>query len=108
MIIGTEKTEEDVIQILEHGFKILKNNNLQSFPPTLKLAKALGARTFGVKAYSLPQIEVEWEEWRMVVDGVAYPPKLRTYEEWANHFKVPMNTIQAELDSTIDFAIDEF
>jgi hypothetical protein len=83
MILGKEKTEEEVIKILEHGFKILAENDLPAFYYTLELAKNLDANTFGVVAATLPDGEMPaWEDWRLVWEGEEYPPKFKTYEEW--------------------------
>lgn len=53
MIIDKEKSKSEVIEILEHGFRILKANNLKCFPFTQYFAKQIGANTFGVLAYQL-------------------------------------------------------
>lgn len=28
----------------------------------------------------------DWRDWRLVLNGVEYPPKFATYEDWLNHF----------------------
>lgn len=83
MILGEEKTEEEVIEILEHGFKVLADNELSAFYGTLHLAHELDANTYGVLASTLPDGETPaWEDWRLVWEGKEYPPKYKTYEAW--------------------------
>lgn len=83
MILGEEKDEEEVIAILEHGFKILSEAELPAFYFTVHLAHELDAETYGVLPASTPDGETPaWEDWRLVWNGVEYPPKYKTYEEW--------------------------
>ena len=87
MILGKEKNEEEVIEILEHGFKILSEAELPAFYFTVHLAHELDAETYGVLPASTPDGETPaWEDWRLVWEGVEYPPKYKTYEEWKNRF----------------------
>src|SRR5690606_21367531 len=86
MIIGGEKTEEEVIEILEHGFKILSENRLRAFPFTLQLAESLDANSYGVEAYELPPSSIEWQDWRLIWDGVEYLPKYATYKQWKERY----------------------
>lgn len=87
MVMGEEKDESEVIEILEHGFKILKDNDLPAFFGTLHVAEQVGANTFGVSAATQPHGEVPaWEDWRLVYNGVEYPPKYKTYAEWKRRF----------------------
>lgn len=83
MILGKEKSEEEVIEILEHGFRILSEAELRCFYFTLHLAHELGAETYDVVQADTPDGETPaWEDWRLVWEGVEYPPKYKTYEEW--------------------------
>lgn len=86
MIMGKDKTEEEVIEILEHGFKVLADNKLQAFPFTIRLAESLGADTHGVEGYETNDSNVNWEDWRLVWDGKEYPPKYATYEDWQERY----------------------
>lgn len=87
MIIGKEKTEQEVIDILEHGFKVLADNKLKCFPFTLQFAKSLGADTHGIKpAPQTADSFADWENWRLVWDGKEYPPKYKTMEEWQKRY----------------------
>lgn len=87
-IIGGEKSENEIKHILEHGFKILSKNNLQCFPGTLELAEKIGARTFNVTAYELPDNDIEWKNWRLVWNGMEYGSKFRDMEAWQDFYKV--------------------
>lgn len=87
MIIGKEKTRDEVIDILEHGFEILHKHGLSAFAFTIHFAEELGANTYGVNANIAPDGEVPaWEDWRLVWDGVEYPPKYKSYEQWRARF----------------------
>lgn len=83
MITGKEKTQDEVVEILEHGFAVLSKAGLPAFPFTLELAHEVGAKTFGVGPNLLPDGEMPaWEDWRLVWQGKEYPPKYKTYNEW--------------------------
>lgn len=87
MIIDTEKPRETVVEILEHGFKILSKNKLKCFPGTLELALEIGACTYGVKAYNTPEDTVPWEKWCLVFRGKKYYSNFSCYDEWEKHYK---------------------
>lgn len=87
MVLGKEKTEQEVVDILEHGFKVLSENDLPAFHFTVHLAHELGAETYGVEPAITPDGETPaWEDWRLVWRGVEYPPKYKTYQEWKERF----------------------
>lgn len=87
MILGKEKDEDEVIEILEHGFKVLAEAGLSAFHFTVHLAHELGADDYGVVPSITPDGETPaWEDWRLVWNGVEYPPKYKTYEEWKERF----------------------
>jgi len=89
-IIGKEKTEQDAVDVLEHGFKILSENNLECFRSTLYLAKNLNANTFGVKAYELSALAdefVKWEDWKLLWNGNEYKSKFASYQDWASYYE---------------------
>jgi len=73
MIIGKEKSKKEVIEILEHGFKILSENNLKAFYFTLKFAKELGAKTFNVEGYK-PEVnsKLEDKDFKLLFEGEEY------------------------------------
>lgn len=87
MIMGSEKSKQEVKEILEHGLQILSKNKLECFPFTLDFAKSLGCKTYGVKAYSLPEEDnVEWGEWKLLWEGNEYKSKFATYEDWVEFY----------------------
>ncbi len=87
MIMGKDKTEEEVIEILEHGFSILAKNKLKAFYWTWVLARQLGAKTFKVKTYS-SKINplLRWDEYRLILDGKEYRPIHKNRTEWAKFY----------------------
>jgi hypothetical protein len=87
MIINKEKSEAEVIEILEHGFSILKKNKLKAFMPTIKLAEEIGARTFNVKGYT-PNInnKLKWSDFILVFEDVEYKSKFGSIKDWKNFY----------------------
>lgn len=87
MIMGKEKSEDEVIAILTHGFGVLARNNLKCFPFTLEFAKSLGVDTKGVAPYTQTADSfAEWGDWRLVWEGKEYPPKYKTYQAWLERY----------------------
>lgn len=86
MIMGKEKTREEVVEILEHGFMVLSENRLQVFPHTLQLARSVDAETFNVQPYYVPPPMDEWSDWRLVWEGNEYAPLFDSSEEWAMYW----------------------
>ena len=88
MIMGNEKTQDEVVDILEHGLKILSDNKLKCFPFTLKFAKSLKANTFGVKTYKLKMNpRIKWNDWKLVFQGKEYRSKFKSQSEWINFYQ---------------------
>ncbi len=54
MIIDKEKDEEEVADILKHGFRILSANGLPAFSFTIHLAHELGVDTYDVVSSEAP------------------------------------------------------
>ena len=55
------------VKIIQHGDKVLRDAGLLKPEP-----------------YGGPF--AEWSKWRLVIDGKKYPPKFKSYDEWAKHF----------------------
>lgn len=73
MVMGEEKTRDEVRAILEHGFKILAENDLKAFPFTLSFAREMGVDTHGVQPYSIG-CTMKQSGWKMVYNGKEYRP----------------------------------
>lgn len=82
MVMRKEKSLQEVIDILEHGFKILSENNLKCFYFTYEFAKQIGANTYGVVPYKISGGDVGWSDWKLIWNGKEYHSKFRNYEEW--------------------------
>ena len=87
MIIGKEKSEIEVKEILEHGFKILSDNNLKCFPFTLSLGLSIGCNTFNVQSYIIKTNDIKWSEWKLIWNGKEYKSKFNSQQEWSNYYK---------------------
>ena len=87
-ISGHQKSTKECVEILEHGFSILKENKLEAFYGTLQIARLLGAKTFGVKAYDFQvNPDLKWQDWQLVLDGKVYRSKFKDYQEWHDHYQ---------------------
>jgi len=87
MIIYKEKSKEEVVEILEHGFKILSQNNLKCFKYTYSLAKQLKVNTFGVE-WNIEEINpnLKWNDFKLIFNKTTYNSKFKTYQEWLNFY----------------------
>ena len=75
-IIGREKSLREAKEILQHGFDILDQYDLQVFPDTYIFAKNLRINTYGVTPYQLNvNPKLKWEDFVLILDGIAYPAK---------------------------------
>jgi hypothetical protein len=87
MIAGKDKTYREVIDILEHGFGILKKNGLKCFGNTRSLALDLGADTFGVEEYeNRINPNIRWQDWVLVLEGVEYHSLFANEGAWRDHY----------------------
>lgn len=82
VIIDKEKSEKEVKEILEHGFKILSDNKLLCFPFTLSLGIDLDCNTYDVKTYILRTENILWTDWKLIWDGKEYRSKFQSEKEW--------------------------
>ena len=88
MIMGKDKTVEEVIDILEHGFKILSVHNLKCFYFTYNLATSLNANTYCVECYEINKnIHLDWLDYVLIFEGKKYRSKFDSKEEWIEFYK---------------------
>jgi len=88
MIMGEEKSKQEVFDILSHGFEILSNNNLNAFYLTYKMAVTLGVNTFAVQPdkFIIKGKEADWKDYVLILDGKGYKSKFKSEKEWFNHY----------------------
>ena len=87
VIVGKEKSKKEVVDILEHGFRILSEHNLKAFQFTVSLAKKLGANTYGVQGYApVVNENLKWSDFKLVYEGNEYRSKFNDIEEWYCHY----------------------
>lgn len=90
MIMGKEKSKNEVMEILEHGLKILFKNNLKCFPFTHKFATDLGCYTNNIDPYIIKiNPNLSWNEWVLIFEGKEYRSKFKSYEEWKLFYSKP-------------------
>lgn len=87
MIIGGEKSEEEVRDILQHGIDICLKNGLKIFPFTWAFAKKLGCNINGILAYQIKANPIKWNEWVLKWNGEQYRSKFKSETDWRNHYK---------------------
>jgi hypothetical protein len=86
MIINKEKSQQEVKEILEDGFKILSQNNLLCFPFTLSFAKKLNCDTHGVKPYNIEMGDIKWSDWKLIWNNNEYKSKFKSEKDWSENY----------------------
>ena len=90
-VAGTQIPVQKCVEILERGFKILAENDLDCFEAALMAAKELGAKTYKVKPYPLPDKELRWKDWYLVWNGKIYRSRFNDFEQWQDYYNSGMN-----------------
>jgi hypothetical protein len=73
MIMGKEKSIENVKDILGNGLKILADNKLKAFYFTIDFAKSLGISTYGIKKWKPKENpKLLWNDYKLILDGKEY------------------------------------
>lgn len=86
-IVDIEKSENEVKDILEHGFNVLAKAGLKGNPVTFELAERVGAKTYGVEAYEAQESPVEWGDWYLEFNGAKHHSKFKDIEAWREHYE---------------------
>lgn len=87
MIINKEKSRKEVIEILEHGFKILFKNKLDCFNGTYVLANRIKCNLYNTLPYRMDiNMDMKWNDWRLVFNGKEYKSKFKSYNEWKSYY----------------------
>lgn len=95
-----ETHDAEILRVLHHGFSILKKADLPPNPFALNVASRLAGQMRQSPKWLLVardlasqyQIDtlsgdvVPWGQWRLVIDGTAYPPIWASYEAWRQHY----------------------
>lgn len=71
--------QQKYVSIIQHGDRILMEAGLERLP--------YKEREENVRRIIVDGNMAEWSKWRMVVDGVEYPPLYKNYKEWEEAHK---------------------
>jgi len=72
-----------IVDVLNHGFKILADNNLQCFGGTAEIAEYYGVDMLGVNPYSQGfNPSLEWNDYVLKFEGKIYHGKFDSHEDW--------------------------
>ena len=80
-----------IMDILVHGFEVLKTARLNMNPFALRVMKEINEPTFkkylkyGFHEYG--QCFAEWEDWHLVVNGKTYYSEFKSIKDWQKHYK---------------------
>lgn len=85
-ILGVEKSKQEVIDILEHGFKILKENNLKAFAGTINIANILNINTYNVEPQESQTYSLNWEDWTLILNGKEYKSNFKDFDVWKSFY----------------------
>jgi len=82
-----EREQEEAIDILEHGFRILSEYNLKAFYYTIDVADRLGADTFDVDEYFVEESsKLEWADYKLIFEGKEYPARFKSANAWYSYY----------------------
>jgi hypothetical protein len=86
--MNKEIERKEVVNILEHGFRILAINKLKCFPGTLYIAETINADTYGVIPYDIECNEkLKWSDFVLIFNGKKYYSKFKNLDEWMLFYK---------------------
>ena len=82
------KSDEYKKSVIEHGFKILKKNNLQPFYFVVDLADRFNIKHEGIKGY-IPKLNknLNWSDYVLIFNGKEYRSRFNDIFEWKKHYK---------------------
>lgn len=70
--VSKKVSKEYAKQVVEHGFKICRENDIKVFAGTIALANALKIPTKDIKVWKPPMSTIPWEKWRLVFNNKTY------------------------------------
>lgn len=82
-IQGTRK----IMDILSHGYNVLKSNNLQMNSTQAKMCYKYGVdyEACDVMEDNIDNV-AQWSDWHLVLDGEKHYSRFKDMEEWYNHY----------------------
>ena len=80
-------TNQKAVNVLNHGFRILADNNLKAFTKTVTVAGKLGVDTLGVTNYEPPPVTASWSDFKMKLEGKLYDSLYADYDEWRKYYE---------------------
>lgn len=87
------KNEIDLVKIkdiLQSGFDILVKNKLSMNPFALVVAKEVALPMFfnysKYKIHKYNKCNIEWNDWRLIIDNKEYKGKFNSLKEWNSHY----------------------
>lgn len=86
--LGVSGDIKFIRDVLDHGFDIVRKNNLAVFFNAVNLGNIVGANTVGVKTYT-PKCSVKWLDWVLIFNGKEYRSNFKNYEEWMEFYSLP-------------------
>lgn len=96
MLLAKEEiNEEKTLDILYHGFRILKENNLKPFYGTARFFLKLKGfsdyaieKEFDKRNIKLPNVPcAAWDKWRLIIEGKKYVSFFHSEKEWKEFYK---------------------
>lgn len=85
MVMSGEMTHEKMEDILEHKSRVLKGMDYNHIP--LWLSNTLSSLYTLTREMFPASKEVDWEDWRLVIDGEEYPPIYKSRKDWFAHYQ---------------------
>ena len=86
-------TKTKALDILNHGFRILREHNLKPFVAAIICWYRITGYykesfiELSKRAMPLPMDFAEWSDWHLIIEGEKYYSLFKNFDDWRNHYQ---------------------
>ena len=86
-MVNKKTNPHKILDILSHGFKILKDNKLDVSIHSIYIAELMNFKHNSKYTIFDKEICPEWSQWCLILDGKKYYSKFKNMKEWQKYYK---------------------
>jgi hypothetical protein len=100
MVTNGTMDKEKMVDIMQHGFKVLNDNNLKPHPHSAEVWRRMTAEVISCSQEHEITSAAEWGDWHLIIDGKKYYSKFENLNEWHQFYRkgTKMSEDNAPLD----------